>query len=156
MVASNKDLKKAKGGLAAPQHYNAKIDDFEYAQGENGASFVTVRNPVLDVDLQLAAVSPGAGNPFMPTTGNYTLTCEITGTSTSRTVVFEIAGPSGVYIPTTAYNVADPTKYGPQTTGGSDTAPESWQVDVPAGFSFRARLSAVAGGNVTIKGKAVS
>lgn len=46
MAANDKDLKKAKGGLAAPQHYNAKIGDYEYVQGENGASFVAVQNQV--------------------------------------------------------------------------------------------------------------
>lgn len=107
------------------------------------------------VTLQNNATAAGNGTEFVPNDSNVTLTFEIVGTSTSRTVVFEIAGPSGVYGPHAAFNVSDPTKFGPQTTGGSNTAPESWQVGVPAGYKFRARISAVAGGNVTIKGKAV-
>ncbi|MGG4090548.1 hypothetical protein [Paenibacillus lautus] len=108
------------------------------------------------VTLQNNATAAGNGTPFAPEDGNYTLTFEINGTSTSRTVLFELAGPSGQYMPVTAFSVTDPTKFGPQTTGGSNTAPESWQVEVPAGYSFRARVSAVAGGNVTVKGKAVT
>lgn len=108
------------------------------------------------VTLQNAATAAGNGTPFAPEDGNYTLTFEITGTSTSRTVLFELAGPSGQYIPVTAFSVTDPTKFGPQTTGGSNTAPESWQVEVPAGYSFRARIGSVTGGNVTVKGKAVT
>lgn len=108
------------------------------------------------VTLQNNATAAGNGTPFAPEDGNYTLTFEITGTSTSRTVLFEIAGPSGVYGPHTAFSVSDPTKFGPQSSGGSNTDPESWQVEVPAGYKFRARISAVAGGNVTIKGKAVT
>ncbi|MBB3132104.1 hypothetical protein FHS19_006831 [Paenibacillus rhizosphaerae] len=123
---------------------------------EGDVQRVKIKATAQDVTLQNATTAAGDGKPFAPTDGNYTLTYEITGTSTSRTVVFEIAGPSGVFIPTTAFNVTDPTKYGPQTTGGSNGAPESWQVEVPAGYSFRARLSSVAGGNVTIKGKAVT
>ncbi|MBO2943564.1 hypothetical protein JJQ72_06180 [Paenibacillus sp. F411] len=107
------------------------------------------------VTLQNNATAAGNGTPFAPENSNHTLTFEITGTSTSRTVLFEIAGPSGVYTPHTAFNVTDPTKFGTQTTGGSNTAPESWQVEVPAGYSFRARIGAVAGGNVAVKGKAV-
>ncbi|CAM3297483.1 MULTISPECIES: hypothetical protein [Paenibacillus] len=122
---------------------------------EDGAQKVKIKASALDVTLQNAASAAGNGTPFAPQDGNYTLTFEITGTSTSRTVMFELAGPSGQYMPVTAFSVTDPTKFGQQTTGGSNTAPESWQVEVPAGYSFRARISAVAGGNVSIKGKAV-
>lgn len=109
----------------------------------------------VDVTLQNAATAAGNGTAFAPSGGNATLTFAITGTSTSRTVAFELADQSGTYQAITAFNVNDPTKYGTQTTAGSTVAPESWQVDVPVGWSFRARIVAAAGGNVTIKGKAV-
>lgn len=127
-------------------------DSFDPA---DGAQKVKIKASALDVTLQNAASAAGNGTPFSPNDGNYTLTFEITGTSTSRTVMFELAGPSGQYIPVTAFSVTDPTKFGQQTSGGNNSAPESWQVEVPAGYSFRARVAAVSGGNVTIKGKAV-
>lgn len=120
--------------------------------------------PITDVEivrvknspiLQNAATVAGNGTIFYPASSNATLTFEITGTSTSRTIVFEMAGISGVYRPVTAFNVLDPSIMATQTTGGTDAAPESWQVDVPYGWTFRARISAVSGGNVSVKGKAV-
>lgn len=123
---------------------------------EDGAQKVKIKANALDVLLQEVAKAAGNGNSFSPADGNYTLTFEITGTSTGRTVLFELAGPSGQYMPVTAFSVTDPTKFGSQSTGGSNTAPESWQVEVPAGYSFRARIGAVTGGNVTVKGKAVT
>lgn len=155
MAAIDKELVKAKGGVIAPQHYNATTDSYEAVQGANGASFVTIKNPVSDVTLQNAVTAIGNGTKFSPTDGNYILTFEIVGTSTSRTVAFEIAGPSGTYVPCTGFNVTDPKRFSTETTGGNNTVPESWQVEVPAGYSFRTRVSAVAGGNVTVKGKAV-
>ncbi|MBD7967750.1 hypothetical protein [Paenibacillus gallinarum] len=156
MPAVNKALKKAANNQLAPQHFNSKTDEYEYSQGENGASFVTIKNSVSDVTLQNAITTVGNGNDFVAVDGNCTLTFEVVGTSASRTIVFELAGPSGVYMPHTAFNILEPTKFGTQTIGGSNTAPEIWKVEVPAGFSFRARVSAIAGGNVTIKGKAQS
>lgn len=123
---------------------------------EDGAQKVKIKASALDVTLQNSASAAGNGTPFAPVDSNYTLTFEIIGTSTSRTVMFELAGPSGQYIPVTAFSVTDPIKFGPQTTGGSNTAPESWQVVVPAGYSFRTRIAEVTGGNVTVKGKAVT
>lgn len=38
MAANDKDLKKAKGGLPAPQYYNPAIDDYDYATGRDGAA----------------------------------------------------------------------------------------------------------------------
>jgi len=156
MAANDKTLKTAKGGLLAPQHYSQEIDDYEVTQGTKGASHVYVRNFPQDVTLQDAASNDNNGAPFSPTNGNCVLTFEITGTSTSRTVFFELAGPSGKYMPVTAFSVTDATKFDSQCTGGSNSAPESWQVEVPAGYSFRTRIGAVKGGNVTIKGKAVT
>lgn len=117
---------------------------------------VQITNKPINVILQNAATSMGNGSTFTPQDGNYTLTFEIIGTSTSRTINFEMAGPSGVYLPQVAFNVNDPSKNVPQTTGGSNSVPESWQVEVPAGYSFRAKIVAVVGGNITIKGKAVT
>ena len=108
------------------------------------------------VPLQVAVSAPGNGTPYTPASP-MTLSFEITGTSTSRTTFFEIAGPKGVYQAHPAYKLGD-TTYTPQTTSvrGSDTTPETWEVDIPANYTFRARISAVAGGNVSISGSAVA
>lgn len=109
----------------------------------------------IEVTLQSGATAPSNGTPYTPVNKPASLVFSVRGTSSSRTVMFELADPSGVFVACTAFGVADPIKMSSQTTGGSDTVPESWQVDVPVGFSFRARVSAVSGGNVIIKGKAV-
>jgi len=140
------------------KQYNSAGDVINPADSydADGSMKVKIKSDAADVTLQNAASAAGNGTPFAPVDGNYTLTFEITGTSTSRTIMFELAGPSGQYIPVTAFSVTDPIKFGPQTSGGSNTEPESWQVVVPAGYSFRTRIGAVSGGYVTVKGKAVT
>lgn len=129
------------------------VDEVGNIIGGNKAMSVQLTGSlVTDVTLQNAVTSVGNGTAHTPT-NDVKLRLEINGTSTSRTINFEMAGISGTYIPATAFNITDPTKYGTSTTGGSNTTPEFWEVDVPAGFSFRTRVSAIAGGNVTVKGK---
>lgn len=155
MSAETKALKQAAGGVYAPQHYSTKKQDYEVTNGTDGATHVLVYRPIVDFAFQTVAVAPGNGAEYTASNGAATVTAEITGTSTSRTVVFEIAGPSGVFVETTAFNVSDPAKLGAQTTEGSTAAPSSWQIEVPAGYKVRARVSAVAGGNVNINAKVV-
>lgn len=38
MAANERELKKSKGGLPAPQYYNPDIDDYDYANGRDGAA----------------------------------------------------------------------------------------------------------------------
>ncbi|MFS8601182.1 hypothetical protein LRO89_01025 [Priestia megaterium] len=106
--------------------------------------------------MQNAATAPGNGTTFTAKNGNATLSFEITGTSTSRTILFQIAGPSGVYVPITVYSVNDPSKMVQQTTGGSNDVPEHWLVQVPDGWTFRTKITSVTGGNVSILGRAVT
>jgi len=104
----------------------------------------------IDVTLQDAATTAGNGTPF--TVGAYkTLTIEINGTSTSRTVVFEGASTSGTYYPIQGVKLSD-LSMATQTTGNG----EVWTFEVTGLNTFRARISAVGGGSVTIKGKAVA
>lgn len=110
----------------------------------------------VDVPLQNKATTPGFGVSYTPSDGRNTLYFEITGTSTSRTITFEIVGPNGEYVSTTAYSTTDPSISNQYTTGGSDDTPEHWVVQIPVGCSFRANVTAVTGGNVTILGKAVT
>ncbi|WP_394557376.1 hypothetical protein [Priestia aryabhattai] len=115
----------------------------------------SVETGPVDVPLQNSVTTPGTGTVFTPTNGKNTLYFEITGTSTSRTIAFEIAGPSGKYVSTTAYSTTDASISGQFTTGGSDATPELWVVQVPVGCTFRTNITAVTGGNVKIVGKAV-
>lgn len=136
--------------VPVPQH--EKLDGTMVPTGANNPLPVQLSGSIVDVTLQNAVTAAGNGTAHAPT-ADAKLRFEITGTSTSRTVNFEIAGISGVYVPVTAFNINDPTKFGTSTTAGSDAAPDSWEVEIPVGWSFRARVSAVAGGNVSVKGK---
>ena len=105
---------------------------------------------VQDVVLQLDATAVGTGTPFEVGAAK-TLTLEITGTSTSRTIVFEAASVSGAFYSIQGVKTSD-FSMATQTTGKD----EVWSFDVTGQVTFRARVSTVAGGNVSVKGKAVS
>lgn len=106
---------------------------------------------VQDVTLQDLATATGNGTPF--TVGGFkVLTVEITGTSTSRTIVFEGSSVSGTYYAISGTKLTDLATAN-QTTGTG----EVWQFDVTGLATFRARISvAPVGGNVSVKGKAVA
>jgi hypothetical protein len=104
---------------------------------------------VTDVVLQDTATTIGNGTPF--TVGSTkTLTIEIYGTSTSNTMVFEGSSVSGTYYAIQGVKLLDYTMAS-QTTGIN----EVWMFDVTGLASFRARISNVSGGSVSVKGKAV-
>ena len=110
------------------------------------------RNVGEEVTLQDAADATGNGTAiYMGNADTFKIT-EISGTSTSRTLVFEVCGTeSGTYSAITGIRLSD-LSTGTQTTSED----EIWQFDGLAGLWFRARLSAIAGGNVTVNGKAVA
>lgn len=94
------------------------------------------------------------GNGGALTVGGYkTVNVKITGNAanTARTLVFEAAGFDGVYEPIQGYRPKD----GAMATESNQVG-ESWQFDVTGFETFRVRLSAITGGTVTVKGKAVS
>jgi hypothetical protein len=100
----------------------------------------------------IAAAGDGTALEVTSSTKSYkTITLEITGTSTSRTVVFEGSSASGAWYPIQGVKLSN-LAMGTQTTGNN----EVWQFEVTGLASFRTRVSAVAGGNVTVKGKAVA
>ncbi|WP_158543911.1 GDSL-type esterase/lipase family protein [Cohnella sp. OV330] len=119
-----------------------------------GAAAAPVATPavVKGITFQDATTSAKDGTAYVPASDAEVVTFSIRGTSSSRTVVFEISDDGSSFLPHTAFSVNDPTKYGTQTTGGNNATPELWQAIVPKGFFFRARVAAVSGGNVTIKG----
>jgi hypothetical protein len=164
MPANNKQLKTTTVTISSgtipvpmPQVYDAALDDWAAAAGQNGMPhFVVGGSKKVAVTMHNATTTAGNGTTFTPTDGNTELTFTITGTSTSRTIKFYIKDvTSSVLIPVDCFNLADAATYGKTTAGGSDTAPEIWQVSVPVGYSFIARIDAIAGGNASIKGTAV-
>lgn len=105
---------------------------------------------VQDITLQNGATATGIGTSF--NVGYFkTLNIKITGTNTSRTIVFEAAGFDNVFEPIQGVRPKDYIMDSKTTENN-----ESWQFDVTGFSSFRTRIEAIAGGNVTIKGRAVS
>lgn len=111
---------------------------------------VGVESHVSPVTLQDVATVAGNGTVFQ-VGGKKNLTIEITGTSTSRTILFEGSSVSGAFYPVQGIKLQD-YAMATQTTGKD----EVWLFDITGLVSFRAKISAVAGGNVTVKGNAVS
>jgi 5,10-methylenetetrahydrofolate reductase len=76
---------------------------------------------------------------------------EVTGTSTSRTILFQGLMPSGAYIPVYGLSCTDYTTRATQTT-----AEDCWEFNTTGILALRVRVDAVSGGNVIIKGIAVN
>jgi hypothetical protein len=146
-----------------PQVYNQTTDSYEPMQGSDGAQHVKIiggstinatlgdqQAKTINVTLQNAAASMGVGSPF--SVGAYkTLTIEITGTSTGRTISFEGSSVSGAYYPIQGVRLSD-LSFGTSTTGNN----EVWTFDITGLTNFRTNITSVAGGNVTVNGKAVA
>lgn len=111
---------------------------------------LNVQSNVQNVTLQSVATAVGNGT-VLNIGGLKTLTIEISGTSTSRTVVFEAASESGTYFPIYGTNLQNQSFF-TQTAGNNGV----WRFDLTGLTTFRARISAVAGGDVTVTGKAVA
>lgn len=83
--------------------------------------------------------------------GMITLNFEISGTATSSTCIFE--GKSvddGAFYPIQCANLGTLVLASQTIDKGS-----LWQVDLNGLIKFRVRISAVAGGNISVKGRAV-
>jgi hypothetical protein len=113
---------------------------------------LTGRNVAEEETLQDAASATGNGTAiYMGGCDTFKIT-EISGTSTSRTVVFEVSNTeTGTYSAIQGVRLSDYSMA--SQTSNED---EIWQIDGLSGLWFRARISAVAGGNVTVKGKKVA
>jgi hypothetical protein len=97
------------------------------------------------------AVTTTGDGTDMFVNGMSTLAVNIQGTSSSRTVEFYASYDGTTYNPITGINTNGLTT-GVSTTGTGQT----WQFDVSGFEKFRAKITAIAGGNCTIKGRAVS
>ena len=102
-----------------------------------------------DITFHNAATSAGNGTEL--TVGAYKdLTIEIYGNASSKTVVFEAAGASGNYIPVMGIRNND------FQTGTSTSENGSWTIGITGQKKVRIRITAVSGGDVTVKGTAVA
>ena len=110
---------------------------------------VQTRSIIKDnIVFQNAAETTGNGTSFE--VGPYTsLRIKITGTSTSRTITFYEKDVDGNLTAISGVRASDFT-VGTSTTGTA----ESWLFDVSCAYKIVMDLTAVAGGNVTIKGRA--
>jgi hypothetical protein len=83
--------------------------------------------------------------------GHKTLTIEIYGTSVSRTIAFKGVGPSGIPREITGEKLSD-LNVAVSTTGSG----ELWQFNITGLIFVIMELTAVAGGNVSVKGVMVA
>jgi len=104
------------------------------------------------ITLQDAISTTGNGTAIYMDGNDIFKITEISGTSISRTIVFEVCGTeNGTYSTIGGVRVSD---YSLSTQATANN--EIWVIESLKGLWFRTRISAVSGGNVTIKGKAVA
>lgn len=93
-----------------------------------------------------------AGNGTSLTIGEYQkLTLGISGTSTSRTIEFHVIDENGI---DDVIQGIKPKDF--STASFSSGNNETWQFEISGYVTFYAKITAVAGGNVTIKGRVMT
>jgi hypothetical protein len=102
------------------------------------------------ISFHSEATSTGNGTGFSVKSYR-TLTVEIYGTSATRTITFYGVGQSGTLRAITGVKLSDYST-GQSTTGTG----ELWQFDITGLETIYMDLTAVSGGNVTVKGRAVA
>jgi hypothetical protein len=106
---------------------------------------------ILDKHIfQDAVTETGNGSAYVVKGAGSIITLQITGTSTSRTIIFEGSVDGVNYVLLTCINLST-LDYNTQTTGKD----ELWQVDISGIHLFRTRVSAIGGGNITVVGRVV-
>ena len=156
MSATDKALVRSaasgSNGIVVPQGYDAVTDAWIPVKVDaNGNLLMQLTGSnVTDVTFHDAATVAADGTVL--TIGqNKTLTVEIYGTSTSRTIAFIGRGASGADRALSGVNLN-----GLSVATGTTGTGELWQFDITGLTSVFIDLQAVAGGNVTVKGKAVA
>jgi hypothetical protein len=106
---------------------------------------------IKDWIFQNAVTVVGNGDEYIipSVAANGTIGISISGTATSRTVVFEGKGLNGNYIGIKAYNETTGS-LATQTTGTTD---EKWVIGLTGWVSIRCRISSISGGNLSISGR---
>jgi hypothetical protein len=100
--------------------------------------------------FQEGVTTTGNGVNYVVKGAGNIITLQITGTSTSRTIIFEGSVDGVNYVPLLCANLTT-LDLATQTTGKD----ELWQVDISGIHLFRTRVSAISGGNITVVGRVV-
>ncbi|PFJ03215.1 hypothetical protein [Priestia megaterium] len=132
-----------------PQFFRKSDGEPVLLEGEQGL-YVQPITEVKDVILQEAAETSNDGEPF--NVGSFrTITQRISGTATNRTIIFEFSMDGQNWEECTGMRL-NGMEMSSQVTGNNET----WSFEVPGIYQFRARVAEVIGGNVTVKGTAVT
>jgi len=138
MAYNTKALLRDSGGFVLPQQYYDVGTDSYKPYGIALHTFQDAKDVI--------------GNGVAFEVGVYkTLMVEIYGTSASRTVTFYAKGQSGALRVLSGVNLNGLAVA--NSTAGTD---ELWQFDISGLDAVIMDLTVVAGGNVTVKGKAIS
>jgi len=95
--------------------------------------------------IQNASTSIGTGE-FIPVKNASTLIISIYGTSTAFTLLFQAALDDGSYFNIAGLKLADQSTL----ASTSSTMFEAWQFDVSNLSTFKANLTAISNGNITV------
>lgn len=147
MPAVNKQLKKAGDSQVAPQHYNAKTDDYEYTQGEDGALFFKLKESL--ESFTFADAVSTSGSKTYSGTGKKTITVTLDKSTEATDATF------------TFWFISGGKKFsvqGLRLTGEMDVVTtgkpgEIISFEKPAGIIFELQWTApTGGGNITAIG----
>ncbi|WP_198297617.1 hypothetical protein [Domibacillus aminovorans] len=135
-------------GISIPGGLPVDIQGAELSVGS--VVVENVQSKTQEVTFHDAVTSADEGTPF--TVGAYkTLTVEIYGSATARTVTFFAVSASGIKRPLQGINL-ETLAFASSTTGIG----EIWSFDITGLESVYVEISSISGGNLTVKGRAVA
>ncbi len=140
MSYKDKNLLIDNSGKPIPQIWDERVGDFVPATNENNVQIVNFHD----------GTSSASEGVALNVGGFKTLTIEIYGSSTSRTIEFKATSVTGNKHALSGVNLSDWTMES-STTGTN----EIWQFDVTGLEQVTIEVTAISGGDVTVKGKAV-
>lgn len=138
MPTNTKSLVTDTNGMPIPQFFDSTKDNYVPYTVVESITFHNYANAV------------GNGTEFQ--VGYYkTITLDTIGSSTARTLIFEVCGDNNTWLPITGIRNSDLTPMTQTTSQG-----ESFTFSVTGFKAFRVRISAISGGNIVVKGRAVA
>lgn len=115
---------------------------------------------VKDIVLQNAATATGDGSVYTVTTGKESITLVASGTATSFTVQFQVQASDGNWYLINGTNVGTGGASGQVGQVGTNAQASSttvfgqvYEIDLARWKSFKAAVTAVSGGNVSVNGR---